>query len=164
MDFKQTYKRLLDSNEFKKWKKENKNSYLASFSTIFDSFSNKTEFWTIAFYDPKEDSMTNFVMKEEVSIEKFNEIAKKPNTKVTELKIEKVKIDFETAIEKIKETKKEYYKNQMLTKAFVVLQNIDEKFLWNISFLTGSFQLINFRIDATNNELISHEAMDFTKF
>ncbi len=162
MGFKAEYTKLLDSKEFKKWEKENKDSYLTSFSTMYDSFSNRTEFWTISFYNRKEDSMTNFTIKEKITLEKFDEIAKKPGTKVEELKINKVKIDFEQSLEKVKEIKKELYKSQMLTKAFVVLQVFESAQVWNISFLTGSFQLINFKIDAENGSLVSHEFMNFT--
>jgi len=162
MGFKAEYLRLIDSNEFKKWEKENKNCYLTSFSSMYDSFSNKIEFWTIGFYDSKKDGMISFLMQDKITLEKFDEIAKTPGTKVDELKIDKIKIDFEGALEKVKEIKKEFYKNRMLTKAFVVLQVFEGKQVWNISFLTGSFQLINFKINSENGDLVSHELMSFT--
>ena len=74
----------------------------------------------------------------------------------------RIKFDFEQALEKVKEAKKEFYKNQMLTKAFIVIQVFEKNQVWNISFLTGSFQLVNFKIDVTTGKLVSHELMSFT--
>src|SRR3989344_4119233 len=128
-DLKKEFEKIRSSKEFRKL---NKNSYLSSCFLIDD----KDAFWQINFYNPDQDNVMIFTCKEKIELKGPEKILKEKGSKVEKLDLTKVKINLDKAIKKIAEFKAKKYKNINIDKTFVILQAIDKKPLWNISYLT----------------------------
>jgi uncharacterized membrane protein YkoI len=155
MQIKKIYKQLISNPEFKSWKKENKSYYLTHFFKMFDKVNKNV--WQIGFYDEKTDKITVFILeKDDLKISTEHEIFKKENHKVRELNLNKVKIDVEKALQIAINKQEKDYNNQDPTNLILILQNLDIGQLYNITFVTQSFNTLNIKIDADNGTILEH--------
>jgi len=141
------------SKEFKGYKEDNKEAYLAHFFCMKDKDVEKGN-WQAGYYSKEQDKITVF---ETNPVKKLpeEEVFKKEDL-VKPLIISNVKIEPEEAFEKIDELLKKDYSAEIVTKKIVLLQTL-EKELYNITLITQSLSLINIKIDANTGEFISHE-------
>ena len=87
------YKKLINSDEFKKWFSKNKDSYLSSCFSMQDPNSNGE--WNFDYYLPKKNKITTFVVSDEIVLnpdqkifEKLGDIYKKYESAAQELVFE----------------------------------------------------------------------------
>lgn len=154
------YKRLENSSEYKKWKKDNKDSYLCSCFYLDQDGGN----WQFDFYLPKKDKIKTFIVEDsEIKSLKDSEIFRKEKKELRKLDLNKVKIDFENAIDIIDNLKKNKYKTENVLKRIIILQNI-EKQMWNITYLTSSFNILNVKIDAFSGKILSENFESVMRF
>ena len=139
---KELYKKLINSKIFKDWKEKNKDSFLCSYIVI-----DKTQF---DFYN-KNDTITSFMVDNNIEIKENEKIFKK--TQLKELNLENIKLKEEKALEIVN---KKYLKEKF-TKKIIILQNTGEPF-WNLTFITASLKLLNVKIDM--NEKIIQETFE----
>jgi len=146
MEFKETVDILKKSKEFD----IAEGLFLAHGFTTLDKDWNAAEPWHIGFYNKTTDKMTTFSVTEHV-IEKMEdqEVFRKPETVIQELKIDDVKIDFDKAVELLKELHQEKYKLELPTKVIVLLQiDSDLGITWNFTIVSASLKTINIKISA----------------
>ena len=140
------YKKLISSEIFKKWRSENKDSFLCSYVTIqspqFDFYNG-------------DNSITSFIMNDEIEIVENEEIYSK--TKIKPLDLKKI-ISEEKAVDIVKKK----YNKEKFTKQIVILQN-SERQLWNLLFITSSMKILNVKVDM-NNKIVSETFEPMTKF
>lgn len=154
------YQQLIDSEEFLNWKKENSQAYLSHFYCQLDSSFKQKSPWEIGFYNKEHDKITIFVVDKEIEIKPEEKVFKKQEA-VEELDLEKVKIDFQQALEIFQKTKQEHYPKEILLNGFLILQKFQNETLWNISFASQSLNILNIKIDAENKKIISHQLVNF---
>lgn len=162
MSVKKQYKQLLESEVFRKWKESNKSTYFAHAFSILDA-ENKGE-WQFGFYNPDNDMITTFFMGDAVTHSPETEIAKHDTTKINELDIEKVEIDFKEALQTAEKCQEDNYQGDKPLKKVMILQNLSDGLLWNVSFLTMKFNVINIRINAITKEIIEHKKASMMDF
>ena len=91
MELKSAFKKLKESKEFKDLSKENKDIYFSYALIMLED--NKSIPWQLGFYHKSTDKMITFIVdKNEIKMEKEEEIFKKPGMEVKPLDIEKAKI------------------------------------------------------------------------
>ena len=117
MLIKDKLKKLEESDIFKKWRSKNKNCFLAH---LFISSDNLDDFH-YGFYDKKTDRITSFVVNSEIKQSDAEEIFKRPEAVIEELKIDELKIDISRALEIAKDVLHKKYKNDAIVKYFVIL-------------------------------------------
>lgn len=150
MNFKEIIKKIESSKEFKEYKKQNQDSFLAD---IFTIIKEKEDFdWQLDYYSKSKDKITSFVIKNKEIIEREEEIFRKDNSEIIKLNLNNVKIPVEKALEEINKKTKEK-PNEII----IVLQVINKKETWNITYLTTSFRTLNAKIDAKSGKIISQE-------
>ena len=151
--FKESLDILVKSKEFKKWKETSKDSYLANgFIMLNSDYKEKLDNleWQIDFYSPNKDLMTSFFIRDKnISSKEGQKILKEENVTIEELKLDKLKISLKDAIAKIEKK----YPKDAPNKVIIILQFIKVP-VWNISFLTSSFNLLNVNIDAEKGNII----------
>ncbi len=147
---------LEQSKLFKEWKKANGSSYLVHVFKMFDQ-ANKDEI-QVGYYN-KDETITTFIVGKEIKKIGNERIFKKPNTKVMELNLAKVKLDIYDALKKAAEFQKKEYPGEEPLKQILILQNIDVGQVYNITFVTKSFKTLNIKIDAKNKKIVRHELM-----
>lgn len=159
MLIKTKLEKLKKDKIFKDWHNKNKHCFLAH---IFISSNNLDEFH-YGFYDKKTDKITSFIVNSEIKKSKAEEIFKKPDAKIAELKINEINLDIGQALEKAKEILNDKYKNEGIVKYFVILQVLDKQ-LYNMSHVTNTMFLINLKINAKDGKLLKENKTSLMQF
>ena len=141
------YKKLINSDEFKKWFSKNKDSYLSSCFSMQDPNSNSE--WNFDYYLPKKNKITTFVVSDEITLSPDQKIFEKTKGKLKEIKLDDIKFSLDDANKFIEKE----FKGRKLLKKIIVLQFLDG-LIWNISLLCLDFNLINLKLDANNGKLL----------
>ena len=166
MELKQAFEKVSKNKEYKDSIMEN-NGIFFSYALITIE-KNDASPWQLGFYDKAADKITTFVIgKDEISVQKEEEVFKKPGMEVKPIDMEKAKLKFDEIIKKAEKFKKEEYPKESISKTIAILQNIEDYgTIWNITFVTDSFKTLNLKINAENGEIMHHNLesiMDFVK-
>ena len=152
MKIKELIKKLEGCAEFKDYKKERPDSFLAHIFKMFDE-ANQEDF-QVGYYN-KDDTITTFVVSgEDIQRASSEEIFKRPDAKVEKLDTAKVKIEIPEVIKKADEIQKKEFKDQIPMKKILILQKLDLGLVYNITFVTKSFNVLNFKISAANGKVL----------
>ena len=162
MKLKQIIEDLCKHPEFKEWEKSHKECYLVhTFKMPDDANEN---IWQIGYYDKKKDKITTFFIEnDDVRIIPEEEVYKREKKAIKELDLDKVKITEQQALEKATKTLKEKYKETSM-KTILILQNIEEGLVWNITFVTNSMKTVNVKVDANNGKIVKDEITSLMEF
>jgi hypothetical protein len=165
MEILKKIKELEKSKEFLEWKKSNEKSYLVHVFRMFDD-ENK-DVWQIGYYN-ENDTITTFFL-DSYGVKEIPEqnIFKKDKKKVPRLVLKNVKIEFEDALEIANKIHSERYSNHPVLKLFAILQKIGEEQVFNITYVTQTFNTLNIRVDSSSREIKKEELtslMDIAKF
>lgn len=161
MNFKEAFEHLKESPEFEAWKKKNPKAFLAHFFNQLD-MDYKQGDWEIGFYDQEKDKIITFVVGVAAMVVKpEDEVFKKEEHHVLELKVKEVKIDLDEAIKTFKQCQEQKYPGQFPMRIFVILQNLSEGIVWNITSATNTFSALNIKINAADGKIISDKCESF---
>ena len=111
--------------------------------------------WRIDYYSPKEHKIITFFKQNGKIQSQKDEIFQKEQKPLEELKLEKVKIHYLEAFDKISVNADSF---------ITILQVIDHVTVWNITVLTQEFKVYNLKINAENGETMSEEEEDIMNF
>ena len=166
MELKQALGKLKQSIQFKDLSNKNKGINFSYALIMFDS--NKDVPWQLGFYNKSKDKMITFIVdKDEIKMEKEEEIFKKPGMEVNPLEIKKAKIPYNEILKKAEDFQKKRYSKELVSKTIAILQNLEEYGnIWNITFVTHSFNTLNMKINPENGEIVHHSLnslMDIAK-
>ncbi len=160
---KKDLQRLLDSKEFKEWLEKYPNTYLSDFFCILDKDSSDDNIWQIDYYNPETDNITSFELpadkrKKCTLKEAESKIFKQDHEKVNELHLEKIDLNDQDSIDRAKEFLKEKHPGETPIKTILILQHSKDfkKPIWNLTFMTTSFNMFNAKIDAGNGDVLEH--------
>lgn len=154
------YQKLVTSTEFKSWQKTHPQSYLSHFYCRLDRSFTPLPPWEIGFYSPKNDKITVFQITEKISLKPEEEVFKDCPT-IEKLDRKLVKTGFPPVLEIFQKIKREHYPHEILFSGFLILQNFQHQTIWNISYITRSFQILNVKINAVNKKVLSHQLINF---
>ncbi|MBS3095390.1 hypothetical protein J4231_01800 [Candidatus Woesearchaeota archaeon] len=161
LDLKKDLECLQGKNEFKNYKNENSDSYLCAAFTILEPSKKKR--WQIDYYSPKSDKMTAFLIDPIFERKDCNTLHK-DNEKIHELNIDNIDIGIDDTLNIVTSLKDKSYSNEKVSKIIVILQNINKKEIWNITYLTESFHVLNVHIDAQSGELLKEKFENILSF
>ena len=150
MNFREVLKKIESSKEFKEYKKQNKDSFLADIFTIIKEKENFD--WQLDYYSKSRDKITSFVIQDKEIVKKEAEIFRKDDSEIIKLNLNNVKIPVEKALGDINKKTKEK-PNEII----IALQVINKRETWNITYLTTSFRTLNTKIDAKSGKILSQD-------
>lgn len=164
MEVKEIIEKIESKKEFKEWKDSSPESYLTSLFTIIDRENQET--WQAGYYNSVLDKITTVTLNQEtIEFQEEQEIAKFDTEKVDALKLEKVEIDFQHALEIAETLQTEKYPKETPIKKIVILQNMKPYGnIWNISYFTASMSVLNIKIDAKEGIVLEDSAKPFSDF
>ncbi len=152
-------KKLEKSSKFKEL---NKKSYLAHLFKMMDDLNK--DIWQIGYYN-EDGTITTFIIeKKDIKIVPEQEVFQKTKRKVKKLDIDKVKIDLDKALDIVKDLQQKKFSGNTPLKIMVVLQNIANHIVYNITYITNSFNTLNMKIDGINGKVISYELTPMLQF
>ena len=168
MEIKEIISKLQDDAVFKDWQKKNKSAYLSYLFRIYEDTSNENKWgnWQLGYYEPNDDTLATFILeKDKVTLQDHEEVFKKPDTKVKELEIEKIKIDYKQSLDIAREFQKENYTHEIIARIICILQNLEEfNNVWNITYITLAFNTINIKIDGVTGKVLEHKLTSLLNF
>ncbi len=148
MNISENYSKIINSGEFKGFKKENPDSFLANVFLDKDG-------WQFNFsYNKK--MISFFIEKDIVKTEESEAYEKNPE--LEELKIKEIKIDLEKAEEITKKIT-----DEEITKKIIILQQREFP-IWNITYITSSLNVLNVRINAISGEITNQKEENILNF
>src|SRR3989338_502721 len=112
---KDNYSKLLKSKEFKN------SGFLCSIFLMSDINEVDNSKWQIDFYDESSDSITSYYMSTQIEVIPKSKVFKEESTKIEELKLDDVKIEFNEIYEKTNKLLEKY--GDKVVKIIVILQN-----------------------------------------
>ena len=145
MDAKKAVEKVEKSKEYKEFKAENPDYYLASCFDMGDG-------WTIGYYSIKTDEIITFDA-DPIKQNPPDHVFKKEDV-LKELDLSKVKFPFDKAKKMASDLHKKKYSAHKVNKTIVILQDHGQ-LMYNITMITSSFNVINIKIDAISGKLIS---------
>lgn len=149
--FKETLKTLESSKEFKDWRKKNPTAYL---SYGFFAIEEVDTAWKIGYYHKNNNKITSFTVGKKIKLESDEEPFKKEKSKVEKIDLKKLKFDLAEALVIANELQKEEFATENPRKVIAILQTLDVGQVWNITFLTQSFNTLNFKIKSENGRVM----------
>ncbi|MEA2036358.1 MAG: hypothetical protein U9O94_02535 [Nanoarchaeota archaeon] len=162
MEITNVLKRLREDNKFKEWEKKNKDSFLAHIFKMLDD-ANKDD-WQIGFYN-KDDTMTTFQLTpSEVNIVAPENIFKRPEAKIEKLDEDKIKLDISNALQTAEKIQTTEYKSETPFKIITILQKLDIGQVYNITYVTQTFKVLNLKIDCTTGEVLKKKLSSIMEF
>ena len=163
MDLKPALKRLQESQNFQKWHQKHKSTYF-SYAFKIPQEMQQNE-WQLGFYDSKSDKITTFIIKENsVDIRDEDDVFKEEESKVHEIDMGSIKLEFEDALAKAIEFQSKNHPKDRSIKTIAILQHISGSNVWNITFITEAFNTLNIRIDANSGKIIHHSLSSIFSF
>lgn len=160
-------KKFKQAKQFKEWHDKNKDAKLVHIFIMLDP--GQPIKYDIGFYDFKKKLMTSFTVDEElneIQSSEDKEVFKKPGQKINPLEEPRLKICFHDACAKCHELQQSKYKQHVPIKEVVILQNLDCGQVWNITYITKTFQTLNMKVDAETGEIVEeklHQIFSFDK-
>jgi len=159
--FKEALKTLEKSRQFQEWKKKNPEAYLSYAMLVLED---KDDGWKIGYYHKKTNKITSFVIGDEIKVEPEDDILQKEEKAVERVDAEKVNHDLSDAITVAYELQQEEFATESPKKIIAVLQTLDNAQVWNITFLTQSYNTLNFKIKSDNLKVIEKKLSPLFQF
>lgn len=160
MSFKEAFGKLKESPEFNEWQKKNPDAFLAHFFNLLDAHYVPSD-WEAGFYDKNKDRITAFIVGDKILVKPEDEVFKKEEHHVHELALEKIKTELSEVIKTFKKCQETKYAGQWPVKVFVILQELGEGPVWNITAATQAFSALNIKVSAVDGKIISDACESF---
>jgi len=158
MQLKLVIKKLEASSMFKKFKEKHPDFYLVhAFMMVEKGLSE----WQIGYYSKKKDKIVVFDVGKEIQQNPESDVFKKGGS-VKKVELDKVKMSFDDALELADKHIKKKYSAESVTKKIFILQKVDN-LMWNVTFVTQAFNLINLKIDAATGKMFHDERTSILK-
>lgn len=143
-----------DSKIFCSFIKKHPGYYLAHCFTMLNEGDKEKDIkWELGYYSDNTDKLVVFETVPEIKMHPEEEAFKKEGS-IKKLDIKKVKVSITKTMKICNELVEEKYPNRSITKSIIILQNL-EKQIYNITFVTLSFDILNIRLDAATGEVLS---------
>ena len=157
-----SFKKLKSSSKFKEFVVKNKSNYLASCFKMGDSKLTGSA-WQFDFYAVNSKKMTSFQVGNEITVNKDQEIFAKAGAPM-ELELNRVKIEIKKAMIIANNYKTEKLPHETVNKEIVILQELENKPVWNLTLLTSAFNIVNIKIDAFSGKILSSSCESIMSF
>ncbi|MBN1544986.1 hypothetical protein JW898_06015 [Candidatus Woesearchaeota archaeon] len=160
-------KRFKQTTLFKEWHRKNKEAKLVHVFIMLDPGQEVK--YDIGFYDYSKKLMTSFTVDEalnDIQSREDKEVFKKPGDKINPLDESRLRICFNEACAKCRQLQNDKYRQHTPIKEVVILQNLDCGQVWNITYITKTFQTLNMKVDAETGDIVEeklHQIFSFDK-
>jgi len=122
--------------------------------------------WQLGYFNKSTNKVATFVIeKDSIQFKEEEDVFKKPDTRVKEIEIDKVKLSFNELLKKAEEFQKKKYSKELVNKKIAILQNIKEYgTVWNVTFLTHAFNTLNMKLNAKDGKILHHSIESLLSF
>jgi len=164
-DFKEIHEKLVKSDAYNKFQKENKGYYLAHGFVQLDSKYNASKDWQVGFYSKDNDNLAIFETKPP-EFASFDDAFKEGGI-INELKYDSEKfLSTNECLDKAKKILEEKYKGEITMNVILILQVINNNPTYNLTFITQAFSMITIHVNALTGEItkeVKNSVLDLKK-
>jgi hypothetical protein len=139
--------KLENSKEYKEWKNTHQDSYLAHFFKMFGKDEPQ-----LGYYN-KDGTITTFVIADEITIIPEAKVLQENKKKLEPLELSKIKLSLDDAMQKAENLQKQEYPQDTPIKKFAIIQHLEVGQVFNITFLTQTFNTLNIKLDSETGEI-----------
>jgi len=158
------FKELKNDELFKEWKVHHSKSYLSHFFCPISPDFILLGPWDLGFYDLQDGKITVFThLQTGFEIKPADDVFKREEAKVEELQLNKVKTAFEQVDKMFQDNKSELFPKEIFGNGFIILQNFENKLMWNVTFITKTLKFANLKVSAIENKIIDHTLINFVE-
>ncbi|MGM5482214.1 MAG: hypothetical protein ACQESF_02020 [Nanobdellota archaeon] len=150
MQAKEHINKVKNSPVYAEWINENPGYYLVH---IFSMTGHDIQ---VGFYNKEKDRVVTFVLGEQITMNPPEESFKESGI-IPALELGEVKVDLDESFEKAKELQEKEYPKELIDKKMLILQNLDETPIYNVTLITKALNFINVKINAKDSSIISHK-------
>lgn len=167
MQVQQLLAGLRDTAKFKGWQSKNPDAKLVHVFMMLEPGADVK--YDIGFFDFGKELMTSFVIDDSfsnVEINESKEVFTKDKQSIKPLEEDRIKLSFKDAFEISHKVQKEKYKQHEPIKEIIILQNLDVGQVWNITYVTKTFETLNIKVDAESGNVVEdglHKIFSFDK-
>ena len=162
MELKDVLQHLGKAAEFVEWRKGHAESYLAHAFVLLDE-ANK-DAWHIGYFTPETDRMTTFIVSlRHIEVVPDQEILRSEQA-ILELNPADVTLGHEAALKKAEEYHHLHHPREIPLKKFFILQSLDGKAVYNITFFFQSMKTLNLKLSAADGHAVSHSFQTLMEF
>jgi len=167
MDVRELFTKLKEMPEFKEWHAQHVDAKPVHVFLLIEPGADVK--YDVGFFDFAKELMSSFLVDDSLKhaeVTETKEIFTKDNQKIKPLEEERIKVSFKEASDTSRKLQKEKYKQHEPIKEVVILQNLQEGQVWNITYITKTFQTLNIKIDAETGTVIEdtlHQIFSFDK-
>jgi len=159
----ESVKKLEDSKEFKDFKKQNKEAYLAHVFYMLDEANQ--DIVQIGYYNKSKDRITTFIVEgDNITKNPEAEVFKEQEIMMKPIDLSKVKINVNEAVDIAEKLQKDKYKQEIPVKKIAILQHLPLGQVWNITFVTQTFKTLNIKIDSGTKKIVSEKLLSIIEF
>ncbi|MFW6449984.1 MAG: hypothetical protein ACOCZ6_02935 [Nanoarchaeota archaeon] len=149
MQAKEYIEKVKNSPVYTDWINTNPDYYLVHV------FSMTGENIQVGFYNKTEDKVVTFVIGDEITMSGPEESFKESGI-IQPLETERVSVDIEEAFELAKKLQESEYQKEIIDKKMIILQNLEEQPVYNITLITKALNFINIKLSAVDGSVITH--------
>jgi hypothetical protein len=162
ISFESAQKKVTEDPAFQAYKKEYPTAYLvnAFLTKSGDQFSN----WQFGYYVKEHEKIAMFEVTEaNILAHPPDDIYKEPGKTVMRLLFPDVTVPLSQALASVNDAMRARYVGELANKEIILLQALPEwGTIWNITVLSTSFHVINFKIDAKSGKLVHEQRESLT--
>lgn len=148
--------KLNNSKEFKSFQEKSPNAYFAAGFFVLD-FETKKNLHQIDYYDPKTKKMMTFMLDEKEIEVKSGEVINKNIPK----KIEgAINLDLDILKGLVQDEMKNNTVTSKIQKIIAILQNTDNKLVWNLNCITNDMGIIKVHVDDESHSILKFEKVN----
>ncbi len=155
MELKEALARLHKSRIFSDWMAKNHGAYLSHGFMMFEKGHPST--WEIGYCTPKDNAITVFEMKDEISMRESEKPFQKESSKVPPLDEKRIRSTLSDALMEVDRIQKEKYAAHKPMKILALAQTLPVGQCWNISYITGSFKILNVKMDMETKKILDEK-------
>ena len=150
MEFKELIAKVEGSEAYKGFKETHADSFLAHVFIMDEGYQ-------IGYYDKKAERITSFNLDgEKVTAMPPSEVLKDPDHPISALELDQVTFSQEEALKIAEGCKEKEYGKHPVMKKFFILQELEEKPMFNITFFTHDMNTVNVKVDAHSGKVVHH--------
>ncbi len=163
MDVKTALEIVGKDKEFDSWKKKHKDFYFANAFVMLQG-TESIDSVQLGYCNKKGDKITSFIVSESEVKMFTDEMFKRPETKVGAVNVDEIGIDIGQVLKKANGFREKMYPTDTANKKVFILQNSDKGMIWNVTFITDSLNVLNFKIACKDGKLLKHNKTSLLQF
>jgi len=148
MEAKEIMEQLAKTDEFNGWKAQNEKDILAH---VFCEKDNSQ----VGYYNHEKQTMTTFILTDPVQVIPDQEVLR-GDSDIASLDVDTITITAEQAKEIAQKTLEEEYGKPDTMKELIILQNLEGKNMYNITYFTRSLRTVNVKVSAEDGVVVHH--------